>query len=49
MMTEKEMREADVPTFDTLDELTDYIRSLTERDHDYGTSASVIFPESAAK
>ncbi len=39
MMTEKEMREAKVPTFDTLDELTDYIRSLAERDHDYGTSA----------
>lgn len=42
MMTEKEMREAEVPTFDTLDELTDYIRSLTEREHDYGTAVYAV-------
>lgn len=41
-MTEKEMREADVPTFDTLDELTEYIRSLTEREHDYGTAVYAV-------
>lgn len=37
-MTEKEMREADVPTPKTNDELAEYIRSLTDREHDYGTA-----------
>lgn len=35
--TEIEMREADVPRFDSIDALADYIRSLTNREHDYGT------------
>lgn len=37
-MNEKEMREADVPTPKTADELAEYVRSLTEREHDYGTA-----------
>ena len=35
--TEQEMREAKVPTCHTIDELEEYIASLTEREHDYGT------------
>ena len=35
--TEQEMREADAPAPDTLAELSEYIESLTERDHEYGT------------
>lgn len=37
-MNEKEMREADVPTPKTNDELAEYIRGLVEREHDYGTA-----------
>lgn len=37
MQTEKEMREAKVPTFETPKELNQYIDSLVFRDHDYGT------------
>lgn len=37
MQTEKEMREAEVPTFETLTELNQYIDGLVFRDHDYGT------------
>lgn len=36
-MTEQEMREAEVPTFDSRDELADYIKMLVEMQHDYGT------------
>lgn len=36
--TEQELREATVPWFDTIDELVAYIKSLTEREHDYGTA-----------
>jgi hypothetical protein len=35
--TEQEMRDAEVPTPATLDELTAYIGTLTDRPHDYGT------------
>lgn len=37
MKTEKEMREAEVPTFDSSRKLRAYIDGLVERDHDYGT------------
>lgn len=36
-MNEQEMREAKVPTLESPEQLIDYIRSLTEREHDYGT------------
>lgn len=35
--TEQEMHEADAPAPDTLAELSAYIESLTEREHEYGT------------
>lgn len=35
--TEEEMREADVPWPKTIEELNEYITSLTKREHDYGT------------
>lgn len=35
--TEEEMRDAEVPTPATLDELHEYIDSLVNREHDYGT------------
>jgi len=38
-MTEKEMRESKVPFFETLEELVDYITSLKDMEHDYGTAA----------
>lgn len=41
-MNEKEMREAAVPTPKTNDELAEYIRSLTEREHDYGTAVYAV-------
>jgi hypothetical protein len=41
-MTEFDMRDADAPTPNTLDELNDYITSLTEKKHDYGTSAYAV-------
>lgn len=34
---EQEMRDATVPTFNTLDEVRDYIASLVAGQHDYGT------------
>lgn len=34
---EREMREAEVPTFDALSDLHAYIEGLVEREHDYGT------------
>ena len=37
VMTEQQMRDATVPTPDSVDQLTTYIRSLVERPHDYGT------------
>ena len=36
-LTEQEMREAKVPWPKTQDELMEYIQSLVEREHDYGT------------
>ncbi len=36
-MTEAEMRETEVPTPGSVEELADYVRSLVEREHDYGT------------
>lgn len=38
-MTEQEMRAATVPTFDTEEQLTEYIRNLVGQEHDYGTCA----------
>lgn len=35
--TETEMRDAKVPSHESIDELTAYIKSLTDRPHDYGT------------
>ena len=37
-MTEQEMKAASVPTFNTLEELTEYIRHLSVMNHDYGTA-----------
>lgn len=36
-MTEQEMRDFKVPTFDTIDELTEFVRGLVDQPHDYGT------------
>jgi hypothetical protein len=35
--SEKEMRESKVPTFDTIEELSNYVSELVSQDHDYGT------------
>lgn len=37
VMTEQQLREAEVPWPKTMVELTDYIKSLCDRPHDYGT------------
>lgn len=37
--TEQEMRDGNVPTFDTLEELNTYITTLETRSHDYATAA----------
>jgi hypothetical protein len=37
MQTEKEMREATVPTFSSAEELQKYIDGLVTQEHDYGT------------
>ena len=37
-MTEEEMRESDVPWFKSEKELMEYIDSMVNREHDYGTS-----------
>lgn len=37
MLTEEEMRNAEAPRPKSEEELTAYIKSLTDRDHDYGT------------
>ena len=37
MATEQEMRDAKVPTLDTQEQLTEYIRGLVDQKHDYGT------------
>lgn len=36
-MNEKQMREAEVPWLESADDLDAYIKSLVEREHDYGT------------
>lgn len=36
--TEKEMRDTKVPSISTREELLEYIDSLVEREHDYGTA-----------
>jgi hypothetical protein len=38
VMTEQQMREATIPWPKTIEELSAYITSLTDRPHDYGTS-----------
>jgi hypothetical protein len=35
--TEKEMREEEVPMFNEIEELDEYIKALVDRQHDYGT------------
>jgi hypothetical protein len=40
--TEKEMREAKVPWLDTPEQLADYIKSLVDRPHDYGTCVYAV-------
>lgn len=54
--TEKEMREEKAPSPKTADELNEYVRSLVEREHDYGTcvyamslAATAAFNHVAAK
>lgn len=37
MKTEKEMREEKAPRFNEIEELDEYIKSLVDRRHDYGT------------
>lgn len=37
-MTEQEMRDLKVPTFNTVAELTEYISDLRDKQHDYGTA-----------
>lgn len=36
-MTEQEMRDVKVPTFDTVAELMEYVTDLRDKQHDYGT------------
>lgn len=36
-MTEKEMRESEVPRIKDIDELKEYIQNLVNQEHDYGT------------
>ena len=36
-MTEQEMRDTEVPRANTIGELSDYIESLVQQEHDYGT------------
>lgn len=36
-MTEQEMRDTEVPRANTIAELSDYIESLVQQEHDYGT------------
>lgn len=35
--TENEMRDETAPTFETVEELQEYVTSLIDREHDYGT------------
>lgn len=37
MKTELEMQKEEVPTFESLGELNDYIKNLVDQEHDYGT------------
>jgi hypothetical protein len=39
VLDEKGMRDHEVPRFDTTDQLVEYLAALTDREHDYGTSA----------
>lgn len=39
MKTEEQMRDEEVPTFDTLEQLNSYIKALASQEHDYGTAA----------
>lgn len=36
-MTEQEMRDTEVPSANTIGELSDYIESIVQQEHDYGT------------
>jgi hypothetical protein len=48
VQTEQEMRNADVPSFDTMEALQAYIASLIEREHDYGTCCYAMSMASVA-
>ena len=48
MKTEKEMRESDVPWFDTWEKLTVYVDRLINREHDYGTCVYAVSMASVA-
>ena len=36
-MTESELRDVKVPFFKTIEELTEFVETLAQREHDYGT------------
>lgn len=40
--TELDMHEAEVPTFETPEEVLEYVRQLVAREHDYGTCAHAM-------
>ena len=42
--TEEQMREAEAPWPNTVEELAEYVRSLVERPHDYGTAVYATNP-----
>jgi hypothetical protein len=48
LMDEDEMREAKVPTPKTIEELIEYISSLVDRPHDYGTSVYAMSQSAVA-
>lgn len=48
MSTEKEMREATVPTFSSPEELQKYIEGLVTQEHDYGTCVYAMSMASVA-
>jgi len=41
-MTEKEMRDAEVPHHNTIGALSDYIESLVQQEHDYGAATAAF-------
>jgi hypothetical protein len=47
-MTEEEMQKAEVPRFDTIEELNTYINNLVNQPHDYGTCVYAMSMASVA-